>query len=207
MSHLPWTEVLAERTSPINGQIKVLRSLGLGIYIQVENLTQSGGVVYGVWKTSLKKVKRKKKEIKTCLILGLGGGSAAILVRKYWPLARVTGVDIDPIMVSLGKKYLGLSRVKVEIGDAKEFLKNKKKFDLILVDTYLGENFPEKFEKEDFLLSVKSSLSGEGIAVFNRLYYGEKRPLAIKFGERLDKIFGKVERIFPEANVMFMASF
>ena len=206
MSHLPWTEVLAERTSPINGQIKVLRSLGLGIYIQVENLTQSGGVVYGVWKTSLKKVKRKKKEIKTCLILGLGGGSAAILVRKYWPLARVTGVDIDPIMVSLGKKYLGLAKVKVEIGDAKEFLKNKKKFDLILVDTYLGENFPEKFEKEDFLLSVKSSLSGEGIAVFNRLYYGEKRPLAIKFGERLDKIFGKVERIFPEANVMFMAS-
>src|SRR3972149_4066106 len=104
MSHLPWTEVLAERTSPINGQIKVLRSLGLGIYIQVENLTQSGGVVYGVWKTSLKKVKRKKKEIKTCLILGLGGGSAATLVKKYWPLARVTGVDIDPIMVSLGKE-------------------------------------------------------------------------------------------------------
>lgn len=202
MSYLPWTEVLAERTSPINGKIRVLRSLGLGTYIQVENLTQSGGVVTRVWKTSLKKVKRKKKEVKTCLILGLGGGSAATLVKKYWPNAKITGVDIDPIMVSLGKKYLGLSEVKVEIEDAKEFLKNKKKFDLILVDAYVGDNFPEKFEKEDFLLSVKSSLGKEGIAVFNRLYYGEKRPLAVKFAERLDKIFGNVERVFPEANMM-----
>jgi spermidine synthase len=204
--NLPWTEVLAEKISPINGRIRVLRSLGLGTYIQVENLTQSGGVVAGVWKTTLKKVKRRKKEVETCLILGLGGGSAATLVKKFWPDAKVTGVDIDPIMVSLGKKYLGLAKIKVEIGDAKEFLRNKRTFDLILVDTYIGENFPEKFEKEDFLLSVKKSLSEGGIAVFNRLYYGEKRPLAIKFGERLDKIFGRVERVFPEANIMFLAN-
>jgi spermidine synthase len=204
--NLPWTEVLAEKISPINGRIRVLRSLGLGTYIQVENLTQSGGVVAGVWKTTLKKVKRRKKEVETCLILGLGGGSAATLVKKFWSDAKVTGVDIDPIMVSLGKKYLGLAKIKVEIGDAKEFLRNKRTFDLILVDTYIGENFPEKFEKEDFLLSVKKSLSEEGIAVFNRLYYGEKRPLAVKFGERLDKIFGRVERIFPEANIMFLAN-
>ncbi|MFH1863767.1 MAG: hypothetical protein ABIJ85_02580, partial [bacterium] len=112
-SLLSGTKILEERKSKYNGDIKVVKSLGYGTYIQVEGLTQSGGVVTDVWRTTLKKL--RTKEIKNCLILGLGGGSAAKLVRKYWPDCKIIGVDIDPVMAELGKKYLGLGQIRMEI--------------------------------------------------------------------------------------------
>jgi len=136
-------KILEEVTSPINGKVSVVKSLGLGTYIQVENLTQSGGVVYDVWRDTLKEIKNLKLEIKNCLILGLGGGSAATLVQKYWPNSKITGVDIDPIMVEMGKKYMGLTGVEAIIEDAEKFLltisrqPSTIKYDLVLVDTYL----------------------------------------------------------------------
>src|SRR3989344_2104718 len=192
-------KILEEVTSPINGKIQVVRSLGLGNYIQVEGLTQSGGVVNEVWKTTLWKLKNKRtKELKNCLILGLGGGSAAKLVRKFWPDAKITGVEIDPIMVNLGKKYLKLDAVEVDIviDDAYKFVANSSKliaqsYNLILVDLYIGYDVPEKFTKQDLIYLARSLLASGGVVVFNRLYFGEKRKEAEKFGEKLEKVFSK----------------
>lgn len=204
-SFLAGTKVLEERNSPINGSIKVIKSLAFGTYIQVDNLTQSGGVVYEVWKFVLGKLSHELSGVKNCLILGLGGGSAGKLVKKFWPEAKITGVDIDPIMVELGEKYLGLRDIKVVIDDVEKFIaKNREKFDLILVDTYLGDKYPEKFEKENFVRLIKKLLSKKGVAIFNRLYYAEKRPPAMKFAKKLEKEFDKVTPVFPEANVMFV---
>lgn len=205
MDFLSGTKVLEERNSPINGNIKVVKSLAFGTYIQVDNLTQSGGVVYEIWQTVLKKISRKSLTIDNCLILGLGGGSAAKLIKKFWPKAKVTGVDVDPLMVKLGQKYLGLSDIKIVIEDAEKFVTEvEEKFDLILVDTYLGDKFPDKFEAENYIRLVRNILTRDGIAIFNRLYFAEKRSQAMKFGEKLEKIFSKVDCIYPEANVMFV---
>ena len=201
-------KVLEEVRSEINGDIKVLKSLGFGTYVQAEGLTQSGGVVRGVWKTTLRKLKRE--EVKKCLILGLGGGSAATLVKKFWPEAEVTGVDIDPIMVKMGKKYLGLDKLgmKIFIEGAEKFVKRQvgrtNKYNLILIDTYCGYDYPKRFEEENYLRYISKLLSDNGTAIFNRLYFGDKRPLAVKFGKRLEKTFARVEVFYPEANVMFI---
>ena len=203
-------KVLEEVDSPVNGKIRVVKSLGLGIYIQAEGLTQSGGIVNGFWRTVLKKVSQQPLTINHCLILGLGGGSAAMRVKKLWPQAAVTGVDLDPLMIGLGRKYLGLTGVNVVIEDASNFTrdarKKSQKYDLILIDTYLGSSYPPEFERDDFLIRVKGLLTGSGLAVFNRLYYAEKRPAAMKFGAKLEKVFARVDYVFPEANVMFVCS-
>lgn len=207
---LPGTKVLEEVNSPINGKIQVIKSLAFGTYIQVEGLTQSGGVVYGFWRTTLRKIRKTKSETRRCLILGLGGGSAASLVKKFWPEAEITGVEIDPMMINLGKKYLGLADVRVEVTDASEFArkaaKESKKYDLILVDVYVGYEVPKKFQSKKFVQLVKSLLAKDGIAIFNRLYFKEKRSQAMKLGTKLEKIFSRVKTVFPEANVMFVCS-
>ena len=203
-------KVLEELDSPINGKIRVVKSLGLGTYLQAEGLTQSGGIVDGFWRRLLGKVKKKKPEVENCLILGLGGGSAAMRVKKLWPQAEVTGVDVDPLMIELGRKYLGLDGVEVVIENASDFTidarRKSQKYDLILIDTYLGSSYPPEFEKDDFLIRVKGLLTSSGIAVFNRLYYGKKRPAAMKFGAKLEKVFARVDYVFPEANLMFVCS-
>lgn len=202
MDFITGVKIIEERSSKFNKNIKVIKSLAFGTYIQVDNLTQSGGVVYEVWRTVLKIVNRKSIIVNRCLILGLGGGSAAKLVKKFWPKAKITGIDIDPLMVELGKKYLGMPDINIVLGDAGK-LPNQR-FDLILVDTYLGYDYPEKFEKEGFIRRIKTHLTSKGIAIFNRLYWAEKRPLATKFGDKLDEIFKRVDRVFPEANIMFV---
>lgn len=195
--------------SPINGNISVVKSLAFGTYLSVGNLTQSGGVVYEIWNKTIKKLKKEKLKVKSCLILGLGGGSVARIVRNYWQDCSIIGVDIDPLMVSLGKKYLNLDKYKTDvvIDDAKNFLKkSKKKFDLICIDLYVGDNFPKKFETDDFIKMTKDHLSKNGVVVFNRLYYDEKRSLAMKFMKKLEKYFKSVFPFFPEANVMFICT-
>ncbi len=197
--------------SKYNGRLVVKKDLAWGKYIQANGITQSGGVAYQIWKTTLGRIKKLDSiEINKVLILGLGGGSISKIVRKNWPNAGITGVEIDKLMVDLGKKYLDLEKsvVKIVIGDAYKFvidqIKKKNKYDLVCVDVYLGSEFPKKFEEDKFLKSITKILSSGGGVVFNRLYYDEKRTQAVKFGDKLEKIFNKVDFVYPEANLMYI---
>jgi SAM-dependent methyltransferase len=212
-------KIIEEVESPINGELTVVKDLTWGTYIKAGGLTQSGGVAEDVWKTTLRRIHDSGFMVCESLIIGLGAGSIAKLIHEYWPAstrgepkAKITGIDIDPIIVDLGKKYLGLNekKVKIIIGDAYKLITHYSlpitHYDLICVDTYLGDEYPKKFENEKFLKATKSLLNKNGLVIFNRLYYDEKRPLAHEFEKKLEKVFSKVERIYPEANVMFVCS-
>lgn len=192
------TTILEERDSKYNGHLRVLRTWGMGTYIQAEGLTQSGGIVESIWKSTLKNV--KYGEIKSILILGLGGGTLAKLLRKKYPNAKITGVEIDPMMIELGKKYLDLDKynIDIKIADTNKFKLDE--YDLVIVDMYSGDNFPKEFESEEFL----KKLTKFKTIIINRLYYGEKRPDTVRFGNKLEKIFKKVIWHYPEANLMFI---
>lgn len=191
------TQVLEERESKYNGHLRVVKTWGLGTYIQSNGLTQSGGIVESVWKSTLKQINNDCKDI---LILGLGGGTLAKLLRKKYPNAKMVAVEIDPIMIELGKKYLDLGKYEtdIKVQNARDF--KFKKYDLVIVDMYNGDNFPREFENDDFL----EKLSRQKLVIINRLYFGDKRPDTVRFGNRLEKIFKKVTWFYPEANLMFI---
>jgi len=198
------TRILEERDSKYNGHLKVIKTWGMGTYIQAGGLTQSGGIVETIWNSTLKQINNDCSNI---LILGLGGGTLAKLLRKKYPDAKIIGVEIDPIMIELGKKYLDLDKynIDIKIQDAFLFLKNNKnkKYDLLIVDTYFGDKYVE---------IAGSDPAMAGITVFNRLYYGDKRPDTVRFGNKLEKIYKqglplrgkKVTWFYPEANLMFI---
>lgn len=195
------TKILEERTSKYNGKLRVVKTWGMGTYIQAEGLTQSGGVVEGIWNQTLKKIYGMHFEVGNSLILGFGGGTVAKLVRKYWPNAKITGVEIDSNMIELGGKYLGIDRTNTDIKIQDADKPPVGEFDLVIVDLYRGDQFPKKFESEEFL----RRLSGNKFVVFNRLYYKEKKKEAGEFGEKLKRVFGNVESFYPEANLMFFS--
>lgn len=212
------TKILEEKRSKYNGNLRVVKTLGIGTYIQADGLTQSGGVVESIWKSTLRQINkllinRSSNQPVNCLVLGLGGGTVAKLVKKYWPEAKITGVEIDPLMIELGKKYLDLDKANIEIKicDALDFLTHHsslktRRYDLVITDLYCGDKFPKKFETENYIHLVRFNLARSGIAVFNRLYYGSKREEAVKFGKKLEKKFPKVDWFYPEANLMFLCS-
>lgn len=201
--------LLNEVHSSVNGQLRVVSDLTWGVHIMGGGLTQSGGVAHQVWLEALKRAKSKNKNVKRALILGLGGGSIAQIISSLWEGSSIIGVDIDPVIVDLGKKYLGLDKVNPEIiiGDAKDYLlKSNQDFDLICIDTYQGDVFPEKFESKEFVDLVSNHLSKDGMAIFNRLYYADKRKLADRFEKVLRDTFGNVEGVYPQANVLYICS-
>ncbi|KKQ91917.1 MAG: Spermine synthase [Candidatus Woesebacteria bacterium GW2011_GWA2_40_7] len=206
------TKILEERKSKFNGDVRVVKTLGMGTYIQANGLTQSGGIVSTMWQSTLSKIRSTKSEIRNVLILGLGGGTVAKLIRKNWPQAEITGIDIDPIMVELGKKYLDLDKlgVQVTVRDASNLsnLPNhpNQKYDLIIVDLYNGDKFPKKFETDNYIHLVSSLLARSGVAVFNRLYYKEKKIEAEEFGKKLNKVFKNVESFRPVSNIMYICT-
>lgn len=202
-------QILEEKDSPFNGKIKVVRTLE-GVRITVEGVSQSGWLVKKVWDSALKKIKKKKGAVGEVLVLGLGGGSVARLVNKYWPNAEIIGVDIDPVMVELGKKYLGLGEVnnlKIVIEDAQSWVNGawkKRLFDLILVDIYRGARIPEKFTTSGFIKRINGILKHGGIAAFNHLYSGTEKKEADSLGKKLHKIFPALTIVKPEANIIFI---
>jgi len=204
------TKVLEKFTSQFNGEVKVVKNLAFGTYLQAANLTQSGGIIRDIWKSVFKKAKAFEWKIENALILGLGGGTLVGVIKRQWPEAKITGVDIDRDMVEMGKKYLKLNpdKVNIIISDATTFckkeIKAKHTYDLICIDMYNGDEYPPQFEEIEFLKLVQKLLSNKGIAIFNRLYYGEKRKLSVKFSKKLSEVFSTNDAIYPEANVMFV---
>lgn len=203
-------KVLEEIDSPINGPLKVVTDYAWGPHI-VSKITQSGGVLKKVWGPTLKKLKHRYifESPQKALILGLGGGTVAWQLREIYPEVEITGVELDPIMVDLGKKYLKWDEdTNVIIGDAtkivKKIVKERQQFDLILVDMYIGEEVPEKLTSEKFIKEISSLVNKSGQVVFNRTYYGKKRDEAHAFEKILEKIFPNVDRFYPEANCMFI---
>lgn len=202
------TTILEERESEYNGHLRVLKTFGMGNYIQAEGLTQSGGIVESIWRSTLRQVHSTKYPVQSILILGLGGGTVAKLLRKKYPNAKITGVEIDPIMVELGKKYLCLDKhnIDIKIEDAGKFLPAQAGksglYDLVIVDLYNGDEFPKEFESDEFLNKLKKF----PIVIINRLYFGDKRPDTVRFGNKLEKIFKKVTWFYPEANLMFICN-
>jgi spermidine synthase len=204
--------ILEECDSKFNGHIRVVKSWGLGTYVQADGLTQSGGIVETFWKQTLKKVHQSLTTNHQTLILGLGGGTVAKLVHKNWPEAKITGVDIDLVIVELGKKYLGLddSFVKIIIEDASNLSNmsnlSNKNFDLIIVDLYQGDKFPPQFASKYYINHLSSLLARDGVIVFNRLFFKDNKNEALNFGEKLKKCFKKVEYFYPVTNLMLICS-
>ena len=199
-------QVLETRRSKFNGEITVRRSWGLGTYIEVGGLTQSGWILEKILGQALKEITNHKSQITNVLVLGLGGGSVVKPIRKYWPRAKITGVDIDPVMVKLGQKYLKLDKsVQVIISDASSYMLHATCYDLVIVDLYQGKKFPKQFETDNYIHLLRSNLLRSGVVVINRVWNKRDHGLLIvDFKKKLEKHFKKVEVVYPMANVMFV---
>jgi spermidine synthase len=75
------------------------------------------------------------------LVLGLGGGSAARLVRAIAPRARVVGVEWNPEVIRAARRWFDLDALGVEIvhADARRYLARcRAGFDVVIDDLFIG---------------------------------------------------------------------
>ena len=114
-------------------------------------------------------------DARTTLILGNAAGTSMMQTRHFFS-TRVDGVEIDPVITEVGKKYFGLvldDKTRIYHEDARTYLiKNQEKYDVIYVDIFAGSAYvPFHVTTIEFFELVKASLSENGVMVINLYPY------------------------------------
>ncbi len=195
--------------SPINGRIQI--ELYQNFYrVRVKKYIQSGKYAENTIKTALSKIKySSSRKIKQILILGLGCGSMAKVISQFYSEAQILGVDLDPAMIKIGKKYFqmqNIKKLKIKIFDAYEFLaKNKRKYDLIISDIFIGCDTPKKIETLRFIDLIYCTLGSNGVYISNRSYLPQYRSSTNLFYNNLKSRFRSIEYIKKNPNFIILA--
>jgi spermidine synthase len=141
-----------------------------------------------------------KGKVQNCLILGLGGGTVAHLLTKKLGPIPIDGVEIDPLMVEVGKKFFDLDKLpnlNIITADAVDLISRQQfsnltiqQYDLIIVDLYCGPKYPTGAESLAFFTGLKRLTHPSGVIVFNRI--SGKCDADVE--EKLRKTFGQFEK-------------
>ena len=78
---------------------------------------------------------------KRILILGFGGGTVARQILHFLPAARITALEIDPLMLSLARTYMEVDTLNADIllGDGYSFAATAPPiYDVVLDDIFVG---------------------------------------------------------------------
>jgi len=113
---------------------------------------------------------------KKILLLGLGGGSVAnYLSGKGY---SIEACELDTRIYDVAKTYFGLSeKVKVTIDDARHFINvSRKKYDVVIFDTFKGEEAPNHVLTKQSLEKLKAMLNPDALVFVNSFgYWKDKR--------------------------------
>jgi spermidine synthase len=158
--------------SPINGKVTVYYIYGKYL-LETANGNYSYGNLHKGFQKAFRTEKIQEKNFKKVLLLGLGAGSVvSILQEELKKDCYVTAIELDPLIIDLGKKYFNTGRFKnleVHMVDAADFVsKCTDKFDLVAFDIYIDNDVPDHIETIEFLANLKRLLSEEGILVYNK---------------------------------------
>ena len=119
-------------------------------------------------------------EAKRVLIVGLGGGTIPMFLRKRLPALDIDVVELDPAVVDVAKSHFGFredDRLHAHVGDGRRFIEGKRAaYDLIIVDAFGANEVPFALATREFQRSVRRALTPRGIVVAN-LWGGLSNPL------------------------------
>jgi spermidine synthase len=112
------------------------------------------------------------------LVLGVAGGSVIkTLVDEIQFKGKITGVEIDPDIITIANEYFNLnaiSNLELIIGDAFEFvLKTKNKYDLIIIDVFQDTTMPNFLFENYFIDRIGLILNPNGFVLFNTMIINE----------------------------------
>ena len=110
-----------------------------------------------------------KKDNMKVLILGMGSGTYAKEIERYFENVDITGVEIDEKITALAKKYFNQSEdITVYTYDGRAFLAaTTEKYDVIMVDAYQDITIPFQMSSIEFFTLVKEHLTDDGIMITN----------------------------------------
>jgi spermidine synthase len=104
-------------------------------------------------------------------ILGDAAGTTARAYGHFFPRTRVDGVEIDPALTAIGRRFFDLRgpRLHLYAEDARPFLRRARPetYDLIMVDAYRQPYIPFYLVTREFFALARAKLAPGGVLAIN----------------------------------------
>lgn len=177
---------LKKYESVINGLIEVNLTNGkITLDSTVSNYS------YGSLQKVLRKGLKEMGNFMSCkkiLLLGLGGGSVIQTLREDFACqASITAVDIDETMLRIAEEEFQINRydpIALVRADAAKFITDDaEKYDVIIVDLFIGDTVPDDFIKPTFVQQLIAHLTAKGRILFNTMRTSMPKEAFIKLQE------------------------
>ena len=148
------------------------RALYLNEGIAVHSVWRRDSVLTGgVWDAFLAVPPLLGRPLERVAILGNAAGTTARALGVYYPRAEVDGVELDPAVSRVGRRYFGMEdnpRLTVHDADARPFLRSTdRRYDLIIVDAYRQPYVPFYLATREFFRLVRDRLAPGGVVALN----------------------------------------
>lgn len=193
-----WPVRIENRSSKISTALEV--NLYRGRYLlDSARANYSFGGLHMVLRKAFDHFKVRNRKPASLLVLGFGAGSvASILYDEYNLQPLITGVEVDPEVISLTRTYFDparYSKLRLVEGDAFEFIRaDKAQYDMIVVDVFVELDVPPLFFSQEFIASAAGRLALGGQIFFNLVIHHEKvRDKGAQLFKDLNRMAGPTE--------------
>ena len=130
------------------------------------------------------------------LVIGVGGGSIPMFLRKHYPSAHIDVVDIDPQIIRLAKRYFNLVEddlLHAHAQDGKVFIEYvRRPYDLIFLDAFTVSGTPNHLATKEFLSAMKKALKPSGAIIANLWSTPKLNPLYKSMLRTYQEVFAEV---------------
>lgn len=111
-----------------------------------------------------------KAKVNDILVVGMAAGTTISQAANVYPMANLTGIEIDPKIVEVGQTYFDLDpgSARIMIGDGRYELRHVEGLqDLIIVDAYVPPYIPAHMVTKEFFEECGAILKEDGVITVN----------------------------------------
>lgn len=111
------------------------------------------------------------EEPRRLLVVGLGGGTLPMFLRKHYPNATIDAVDIDPNVVDVAQRFFGFRQdeyMRAHVADGRQFIEQTRQpYDAIFLDAFGSDSVPAHLTTQEFLRAVRRAVKPDGVVIGN----------------------------------------
>ncbi|HUY79984.1 MAG TPA: fused MFS/spermidine synthase, partial [Ktedonobacterales bacterium] len=128
-------------------------------------------------------------------IIGLAGGTIARQYSIVYPQAQIDGVEIDPAIVAVGRRYFGMTEPNLHVttADGRTFMRvTKQTYDVVAIDAFQQPYIPFQLTTKEFFQEIRSHMGPDGVLCLNTGHTATDFRLVQAFVNTLSLVFPTV---------------
>lgn len=137
----------------------------------------------------------RASDVKSMAIIGLAAGTIARQFTAVYGLVPIDGVEIDPAIVDVGRRYFAMTEpnLHVHVADGRTFMRaSHGTYDVVAIDAFQQPYIPFQLTTKEFFEDIRAHMSPTGVLCLNTGHTRTDYRLAQAFINTLSQVFPSV---------------